>query len=143
MLGILLISGCGVPEAPYITKALPLRQLVNNTSVEKHERGSFFLVAGSYSKTEKEVTKVKMFAGVDGSYRLIEVDISKIRIHIDNSIKKPYIKIAVDQYSDMNMRRIKTDSEATDATVVSYLLQGIHIYCSEELLPEKLLPIEL
>lgn len=141
MLGILVISSCGVPEAPYVTKALPLRQLVNNTSIEKYERGSFFLVAGSYSKTEKEITKVKMFARVDGSYRLVEVDISEIRIHIDNNIKNPYIKIAVDQYSDM--RRVKTDSEAVDATVVSYLLKGVHIYCSEELLPEKLLPIEL
>lgn len=139
MLGVLMISSCVERIEPYETGPLELRQIVSNTSITSVERSSFFLITGDYSKTERVGTKIKMFAFAGGSYRLIETDISNVRIHINNDIKTPYIKLVLEQYSN---RKYKDDEHAVNS-INSYLFDTLHIFCSEELLPEKLLPINL
>lgn len=133
MLGILLISSCNSTRLE-TSDALPVRQLIN--TVETESSSSYFLVVGSSNTNEEDV--VKMFVKIDESFRLLEAELDQVRIHIDNNIKNPYVKIT----SSTNSRP-KTNTEIIDSFAKSYRHDLVHIYCSEELLPEKLLPIEL
>jgi hypothetical protein len=114
------------------TSVLELRQLVNKTETTKNTYGSFFLVMGSVQSNESTESYVKVFAKVDGYFRVITIPIDKLRVNIDNTLEKPNLVIT---YSDR---------ELTDSCVVeeSYNNKFI-ISCPEKYLPENLLPIEL
>lgn len=115
-----------------ITEKIQLRQLLTRQETSSYSQGSYFLIAGSYkSKTESKNT-VKMFGLVNGSYRLIEANLDKIRIVINNKIKMPYIKIS---YYDKLL--------TTEKALIADDYTQYYIYCSEEFLPETLLPINL
>ena len=112
---------------------LELRQLVKTTEINKSSSGHFFLIAGSYNSKETVNTTVKVFAKVEGRYRIIEMPISMIRIVIDNNLKKPYIQVEYWHHQLVN------DEEVLNSVSKNYYV----IYCPEQYLPEKLLPIEL
>jgi len=62
-----------------------------NTEINSHSSGSFFFILGSYYSESKEIKTVS-FAWKSGEeYIISTVPLDKIRIHIDNSIEKPYI----------------------------------------------------
>lgn len=117
------------------TEPLYLRQLVKSNKVETSSGGSFFLIAGSYSSDTKEKPVVQVMANVEGEYRFLEMEMKKIRIRIDSTCKVPYIIL---NYYDTEECSISQLLRHSDWYVNSYT-----VVCSEELLPEKLLPIEL
>jgi|688.fasta_scaffold1427347_2 hypothetical protein len=132
---ILTIISCEIVEYKDLKSSkLELRQLVKTTETTKSSQGYFFLIAGSYNSKETIKTTVKVFAKVEGRYRIIEMPINKIRIVIDNTLKKPYIQV---EYND---NKVENDE---------WILECYHninyyvVYCPEQYLPEKLLPIEL
>jgi len=136
VLAIFALFSCARKESSYfdrrITEKIELRQLLTRQETSSYTQGSYFLIAGSYkSKTEIKNT-VKMFGLVNGSYRLIEADLNKIRIVINNKIKTPYIKIS---YYDKLL--------TTEKALIADDYTQYYIYCSEEFLPETLLPINL
>ena len=117
------------------TEPLYLRQLVKSNKAETSSGGSFFLIAGSYSSKTEEKPVVQVMAKVKGDYRFLEMEMEKIRIRIDSTCKTPYIIL---NYYDTE--------EYTPSYLLDYPKLNIRTYtivCSEELLPEKLLPIEL
>jgi hypothetical protein len=131
----LSLLSCEEPIKSFKSKPIKLRQLVTNTEKHSYESGSFFLIGGSYHKSDYEETSVKVFGRVDGYYRLIEMDINDIRINIDNSINKP--NIVIQYYSEIKV---------SDSYLLSHKCYYDPIYlinCPEKYLPEKLLPIEL
>lgn len=75
------------------TSVLELRQLVNSKEVSKQSYGSFFLIGGSFSSNETTEIYVKVFAKVDGYFRVISIPIEQLRINIDNTIEKPNLVI--------------------------------------------------
>lgn len=129
------IDGEGSRSQERKTEPLYLRQLVKSNKVQSSSGGSFFLIAGSYSSETESKPVVQVMAKAEGEYRFLEMDIERIRIRIDSTCKTPYIILNYYDYEEQT---------------VSYLLEypkfNIRTYtvvCSEELLPEKLLPIEL
>lgn len=117
------------------TEPLYLRQLVKSNKVETTSGGSFFLIAGSYSSKTEEKPVVQVMAKVEGEYRFLEMEMEKIRIRIDSTCKTPYIIL---NYYDNEESSASHLLSHPDWYVNSYT-----VVCSEELLPEKLLPIEL
>ena len=84
-----LISCVPLRKKSFISSKFELRQLVKETENKKESSGVFFLIGGSFHSEESNETKVKCFAKVDGSFRIIEMPIEDIRIRIDNKLKKP------------------------------------------------------
>ena len=80
-------------EKTYRSSKLELRQLVKETEKIKEASGYYFLISGAYGSSERNYTSIKVFAKVNGMFRLIEIRIEDIRINIDNSLKKPNIEI--------------------------------------------------
>ena len=116
------------------TEPLYLRQLVKSNKVQTSSGGSFFLIAGSYSSETESKPVVQVMAKVEGEYRFLEMEMEKIRIKIDSTCKIPYI--ILNYY----------DQEYSASYLIDHPKWNIRSYtvvCSEELLPEKLLPIEL
>ena len=144
LLILMLIIGCESPKAPKsynITDKLELRQLVSDKDEVISSRGSFFLIAGSYLSDKSYKETVKVFAKVDGSYRFIEADLKQIRVHILDSLDKPYIRLELTDEGEGN------NTEIIDRVGIDlkhdwndYLL---HIYCSSKYLPENLIPINI
>ena len=117
------------------TEPLYLRQLVKSNKVETSSGGFFFLIAGSYSSKTEEKPVVQVMAKVGEEYRFLEMEMEKIRIKIDSTCKTPYIIL---NYYD--------NEESSASHLLSHpgwYVNSYTIVCSEELLPEKLLPIEL
>jgi hypothetical protein len=132
---ILVLFSCSVkPDEKFKTSKLELRQLVKETENSTSTSAFFFLIAGSYNKKEYTTTTVKMFAKVEGRYRLIECNIEEIRVVINNSLKIPYLEIEYDANTKL------TDEKLLD---IYYIGKTYIIYCPEQYLPEKLLPLEL
>lgn len=115
------------------TSVLELRQLVNKTEVNKQTYGAFFLIGGSISSTESTEVYVKVFAKVDGYFRVVSIPINKLRVNIDNTLEKP--NLIIEYYS----------TKKSDSWVLAdeYRQEVFIINCPEKYLPEKLLPIEL
>ena len=115
------------------TSVLELRQLVNKTEVNKQTYGVFFFIGGSINSTESTEVYVKVFAKVDGYFRVVSIPIHKLRVNIDNTLEKP--NLVIKYYN----------SKRTDSWVVQQYWQQEEciINCPEKYLPEKLLPIEL
>jgi hypothetical protein len=71
---------------------------------------------------------------VNGEYRFMQFDFTKVRIKIDNKVTIPYIVL---NYN----RREKVE---TDFLLEYYgYINSITIVCPEQYLPEKLLPIQI
>jgi hypothetical protein len=134
IISFLLLSCSTKPNEKFKTSKLELRQLVKETEHSTNSSASFFLIAGSYNKKEYTTTTVKMFAKVENRYRLIECDIENIRVVINDSLKIPYLEIEYD-----------TNNKYTDEELLNvyYINKTYIIYCPEQYLPEKLLPLEL
>lgn len=135
MLSLVFFTSCETMSNKKLKSSnLELRQLVQETETTKYSSASFFLIAGGYSQSEYKETKVKVFAKVDGRYRLIEMPIEYIRINIDNKLSKPNIVIEYEYTSNF-----------TDDEIVSkeFFEKVYVINCPEQYLPEKLLPIGL
>lgn len=112
---------------------MPLRQLAQDTTHSKGSSAWFFLIGGAYNSGETQSINVKMFAKVEGRYKLIEVPITDIRVVIDNNVASPYI---IKEYENLYAF---SDEEATERSYMGLII----LYCPEKYLPEKLLPIGL
>jgi hypothetical protein len=113
---------------------LYLRQLVKSTNQKTESSGSFFLIAGSHNSQTETKTVVQVFAKVKGEYRFMEIPIESIRIQIDPSCKVPYISINYSSNVEIDIEEILRDY---------FCITSYTIVCSEEYLPERLLPINL
>lgn len=119
----------------YLSEEFPLRQLVKTEITNKSENGYFFLIVGVYSNTEEQITVVKVFAKIEGTYRYLELPLENIRININEKYKTPTI-----QFRDEGERRL--DDVLYWVGEKQYSGEII-INCSEEYLPERLLPIKI
>jgi hypothetical protein len=124
-----------------VTSPLKLRQLVNLTETEKSSNGSAFVFFATYHSEEKNVDYVKVFADVDGSYRFLEIPLQKIRVRLDSTVTTPYIEIHYyyNSYKKLNF----TNSNICDNNNYWFTIQDYTIVCSEQYLPERLLPIDV
>lgn len=134
ILSLLLFSCTKIDQGIKKSSKLELRQLVKETSVNTESSASFFLVTGEYNSSTKEKTTIKVFANVEGRYRIIQMNIKDVRIVIDSTVQTPYIVIEYDESYTV------TDEKLVD---MSYSRSKYIIYCQEQYLPEKLLPINL
>ena len=134
MLGFLI--GCqGIPpDKDLHSEKINLRQLVNRDVTETHTSGSFFLIAGSVNSESETNTVVKLMGEVNGEYRFMQFDFTKVRIKIDNKVTTPYIVL---NYSNQD------DVETDYLLKYPYYIESITIVCPEQYLPEKLLPIQI
>jgi hypothetical protein len=139
LLGLLMLGflfGCQpiTPEKNLHSEKIYLRQLVNRDVTETHTSGSFFLIAASINSESQTNTVVKLMGEVNGEYRFMQFDFTKVRIKIDNKVTTPYIVL---NYN----RREKVE---TDFLLEYYgYINSITIVCPEQYLPEKLLPIQI
>lgn len=116
------------------TEVLELRQIVNAENITTKSHGSYFLIGGSYSSETENKLSIKVFAKVDGYFRVIDIPIEEVRVNIDNKLNKPTLQI--------NYEGTKyTSSNLLDN--YNYWINYYIINCPEKFLPEKLLPIEL
>lgn len=125
----------------YHDETYRIRQLVKSKDTTKHASGSFFLITGGYSSTEKTELKVNMFIETKDGFKMVSINLSTVIVRIDNSIDKPYLRVT---YWNSNPRSI-ADS-IYDAEVwgdSSFNKTKIIIHCPEKYLPERLLPLEL
>jgi hypothetical protein len=139
LLGLLMLGflfGCQpiTPEKNLHSEKIYLRQLVNRDVTETHTSGSFFLIAASINSESQTNTVVKLMGEVNGEYRFMQFDFTKVRIKIDNKVTTPYIVL---NYN----RREKVE---TDFLLEYYgYINSITIVCPEQYLPERLLPIQI
>jgi hypothetical protein len=130
------LFGCQpiTPEKNLHSEKIYLRQLVNRDVTETHTSGSFFLIAASINSESQTNTVVKLMGEVNGEYRFMQFDFTKVRIKIDNKVTTPYIVL---NYN----RREKVE---TDFLLEYYgYINSITIVCPEQYLPERLLPIQI
>lgn len=139
ILSLMFLNSCIEPmeDQKFKTSEFELRQLVKTTEKSKISEASFFLIYASYSSSDKSETTIKMFANVDGYYRVVDVPIEYIRVKIDNSMFIPTLHI---QYED--------HIERSNDWLIGNPYRNIYkmafvITCPEIYLPERLLPIEL
>ena len=124
-----------------VTSPLKLRQLVNLTETEKSSSGSALVFFATYHSQEKNIDYVKVFADVDGSYRFLEIPLQKIRVKLDSTVSTPYIEI---HYHYSSHEKINlTNSNICDNNSYWFEIKDYTIVCSEQYLPERLLPIDI
>ena len=135
LLTVIIFSSCNEESTTKNrqTSVLELRQLVNRTETTKETYGYYFLIGGSINSTESTETYVKVFAKVDGYFRVISIPIEYLRVNIDNKLTKP--NLVIKYYG----------SKYTDSYVANNFRYINHyiINCPEKYLPENLLPINL
>jgi hypothetical protein len=134
---LLIVSSCTGTETPsyYLSEEIPLRQLVKTEKVNRSENGYFFLITGGYSSREEQAVVIRVFAKVEGMYRYLEFPIENIRININKKYKTPTIQFK----SEINYTLDQTLFWIEEKTYSGEII----INCSEEYLPEKLLPIKI
>ena len=132
-LALFIVSCNSEPPRERKTSVFQLRQLVQNTEKNKYSSANLFFLIGHYSSREGTEINVKVFANVEGAYRFIEIPIENIRVVLVDTISKPTLQISY--YSQ----------EMSDESVCNnrWSWEKCIITCSEEYLPEKLLPIEI
>lgn len=108
-----------------------LRRLKVKNTNHSTLSGEFFIFMGGISGESKIETNV-IFSWKDneGNYIISKLPITKIRLHIDNSIKNPYIKFkwSLNYYCNIS------DMESIFEDNIIYAL----IYCSENDYPKNL-----
>jgi len=139
ILALGLLESCtvetGKPPVDRKSENLYLRQLVKSTNQKTEASGIFFLVTGSYNSQTETKTVVQVFAKIKGEYRFIEIPVESIRIQLDSSCKIPYVVL--------NYRGRDEMSEEDLLSHPGWYINTYTIVCSEEYLPERLLPINL
>jgi hypothetical protein len=133
---VLTLFACDRPsEKYYYSEPIKLRQLVTDTTTEKYSSGSFFLVGGSYSSHEETMSTIKVFGRIGGYYKFIEMDMTEIRIKINDSLTEPNIVVRYYNNRELSMEKLTSS--------YCYERNMFIINCPEKYLPKKLLPIEL
>ncbi len=137
----LLFVSCRQQDFYEVTTPLKLRQLVNLTETEKSSNGSAFVFFATYHSQENDVDYVKVFADVDGSYRFLEIPLHKIRVKLDSAVTTPYIEIhyTYNSYEKLNL----TNNNICNDDGYWFVILDYTIVCSEQYLPERLLPIDV
>ena len=131
----MLFTNCNPQNEEYhYTENFELRQLVQETETVKTTKGRFILFFATYYSSESKTDYVKMFAKVDGNYRLVEVPLHIIRLNINDSITTPIMQVRYIGYGK------RTNDDVFDR---SWYGEVYIITCPQKYLPEKLLPIEL
>lgn len=133
---LLMSAGCSdrPTEKKTVRSSIKLRQLVKTSDLQKKGSASYFMFMGGASYSEERYESIKVFGKVNGDYRYIDIPLDMVRIRIDNSVKDPYIEL------------ISRNDRLTNNDLLGdyyWQLEAFRIVCSEKLLPEKLLPIEL
>jgi len=132
-----LLFSCDVPPERYTinrtSSTFELRQLIQNERTTTSSSAMYFLVIGSYASNTTTTEEVKVFAKVNGDYRMLTMPLEDVRIRINNKLTKPTLLIT---YRDA----LHTDEEICDSKWVS---KKYIISCPEKYIPEKLLPINL
>ena len=113
------------------TDTFELRQITSKTDKKESVSGYYFLIGGSFSGEKTENNVIKVFAKVDGYYRVVSFPLEKLRVSIDNALLKPTLKL---EYTDTP----KTNEDVVNSSGNVYIIN-----CPEKYLPEKLIPIEL
>lgn len=131
----LMISCKENKHKEYISAEFPLRQLVKTEITNKSENGYFFLIAGGYSNTEEQIVVVKVFAKIEGTYRYLELPMENIRININGKYKTPTIQFKNEFDYTLSQTLFWIGEKRYDGEII--------INCSEEYLPERLLPIKI
>lgn len=132
----ILFASCGT-SSEWSTHPLPLRQLVKSADTSEYKKGAYFLIWASYSEGKVTSERIKMYAEVEGVYRLLEYPIEWVGIKIDNQVEIPYLLIS----SEVS---VGDGQEPSDWKIInSYNNKTITLVCAEKYLPEKLLPISL
>lgn len=134
---LLTVSSCVGTETPsfYLSEEIPLRQLVKTDKVNKSENGYFFLITGEYSSKEEQAVVVRVFAKVEGMYRYLELPMENIRININEKYKTPTIQFKSEFNYTLDQTLFWIEEKNYSGEII--------INCSEEYLPEKLLPIKI
>ena len=121
------------------TSSLELRQFVASEEKTQTSSASFFLFCGNFTSVEKNAAYLKVFAKVNGEYRFLTSPLEDVRIHFNDSLQKPLLKIKcttnfyeIDKFSDEEL----CDFVGADKKLFI-------ITCPSSLLPERLLPIAL
>jgi hypothetical protein len=135
LLSICVISCKEEERKPKKTAVFELRQLIQETESYSSKTGVFFMFGGYYNEKEEKETTVKVFAKVEGRYRLIEMPIQDVRIVIDDMLFKPHVQIEYYSMSDFSDEEIVSNNDLSSKVFV--------ITCPERYIPEKLLPIDL
>ena len=134
LVSIALFSSCNLIVERKSYK-FELRQLDSSVNDSKSSNAWFFIAAGSYSENTSNESVVKVFAKVDGMYRLIKFPLEMARINIDNSISGPNIQLVYRNEIEISDERLLNGC--------NYLVDYYIINCPEIYLPEKLIPIEI
>lgn len=139
VLALGLLESCtvkeGKPSVDRKSENLYLRQLVKSTNQKTEASGSFFLVTGSYNSQTETKTVVQVFAKIKGEYRFMEIPVESIRIQLDSTCKIPYVVLNYRGVNEMSVEDLLSDPR--------WYIKTYTIVCSEEYLPERLLPINL
>jgi hypothetical protein len=135
LLALVLFTSCeSQRDKDLKSSKLELRQLVQETEIKKGSSGYFFLIGGGFDSYENKITTVKVFAKINGRFRIIEMPIEDVRISINNKLIKPNIEI---EY-------VNNYKYSDESIVDQKWLRKIYVVnCPEQYLPEKLLPIGL
>lgn len=140
LLLFVLLSGCRDGEGVR-SKKYELRQLATKNSTSVNSSAWFFIAAGSASSSTEEEFMVSVFVKLDTSYCFMKINSNNLRIMIKDGVEKPYLLTKYSGtrilYEDEYNRLIKTDSDSW-CSCVTYT-----IVCSESMLPERLLPIDI
>lgn len=110
-----------------------LRQLVQKDVTSTRTSAMYFMVVGSYSSSTTSTEYIKVFAKVNGDYRMLSMPLSNVRIRINNKLEKPILTITYNS-------SLLTDEEICDT---DWVAKKYIISCPEIYLPEKLLPMNL
>ena len=113
------------------TDIFELRQITSKIDKKESISGYYFLIGGSFSGEKTENNIIKVFAKVDGYYRVISFPLEKLRVNIDNTLLKPTLKI---EYT----HTLLSNEDVVNSGIGVYIIN-----CPEKYLPEKLIPIKL
>jgi hypothetical protein len=107
--------------------------MINDKENKTSSSGWFFVITGGYSSESEENNYIKCLAKADGCYYFMKINLSDVRIKINNKIKNPYLLI------DYN------GSKYSDQTLIlnDYLTDSYTIVCPEKYLPKNLTPIKI
>lgn len=134
---IILFTSCENEEKNFRSGNFELRQLTSEQKTVNSQSASYFLVFAEYKQRSEDIFKVKVFAKINGTYRFLDIPIEKIRVRLNSdTLSKPYLVINYNSVAQMDIDYLLGLSDC--CYDISY-----EINCSENYLPEKLLPISL
>jgi hypothetical protein len=96
ILSVITFASCqeNKENYPELNVKHELRKFNVKTTSEKYASGGFFLIMGSYSSGETQKTNCRMyFKNCEGSYQLLDIPTSMVKIHIIDTLTKPYVTL--------------------------------------------------